>query len=349
MTSGPDEDLKALTAMAATFAQRQISRRVAALAETDSLDRAVLADLAGAGLLQLGLPESAGGQGADLAATARVVFELARVSPSIAMALVHAHTAASALLAAAEPADSAADSQVLIAGFCRPGELTRPGEEQSPEHFAANYPPESPPPTARLDLGLGPDHVLVMDQATAHTYLIPAAAIPPGPPQRRSGLPGLGTRVARFDPGAVARLAWAGDDHQRALAAAVRWWAAGTAMCALGAADAAVERAASYAGTRIQFGTRLTAIPTIARSLEQARRSVSAATSEVLGHCAGSGTWPAGLARRGTNVAVRVCLDMIGVFGGYGYLTEYTVESLLRDAVSLRAAAQAAPAMAAAT
>jgi alkylation response protein AidB-like acyl-CoA dehydrogenase len=42
-------------------------------------------------------------------------------------------------------------------------------------------------------------------------------------------------------------------------------------------------------------------------------------------------------------VAVRLCLDAIQLFGGYGYLREFPVEGLLRDAISLRAMAAVVP------
>jgi alkylation response protein AidB-like acyl-CoA dehydrogenase len=253
MTALADDDLAALTTMAAAFAQRRLTPQLPLLNETDRLDRGVVADLAGAGLWQLGVPEAAGGQGADLAATVAVAFELAAVSPSIAVAMVHAHAAAHALLATGDAA--AGDGQVVITGFT------------------------GARPTVRLDLGLGPDRLLIIDAAAGCTSLLPGTAVAPGPAERRCGLAGLGTRLVELDPAALAERTWTGAAHEQALRAAVRWWSAGVAMCALGAASAAVQRAASYAGTRVQFGTTLAAIPVIARSLDELRQAVAGAAS----------------------------------------------------------------------
>jgi alkylation response protein AidB-like acyl-CoA dehydrogenase len=337
MTGAADEDravLTALTASAASFAQRRLAPGLGSLGETDAVGRDVVADLAGAGLWRLGVPESAGGQGADLGATVAVVFELARVSPSVAVAVVHAHAAAHALLAAGGGADGAAAGAAGGAVADAAGRTASVADEVVITGFTGGR------SAVRLDLGLGPDQILIVDAAAGRTCLLAADAIAAGPAEPRCGLAGLGTRLVEFDRVALAERAWTGEAHERARRAAIRWWSAGVAMCALGAADAAVERAASYAGTRVQFGSTLTAIPTVARSLEEARLAVRGAAQAVLSQCADSGDWPAGLARRSANIAVRVCLDSLQLFGGYGYLTEYPVESLLRDTVSLRAAAQ---------
>jgi alkylation response protein AidB-like acyl-CoA dehydrogenase len=50
-----------------------------------------------------------------------------------------------------------------------------------------------------------------------------------------------------------------------------------------------------------------------------------------------------GAARWLLDRAVGVTLDAVQLHGGYGYLREYGVEGLARDAVSLRAAAQNMP------
>ena len=113
------------------------------------------------------------------------------------------------------------------------------------------------------------------------------------------------------------------------------------AAIAAGIALEAAKRGATYARARIQFGAPLTALPTVRAALfEQAHKATDALT---LALCTAPTPWRAAAALAGNcERAISVAASAVQTHGGYGYLVEYEVERLLRDAVSLRAATAAA-------
>lgn len=111
-----------------------------------------------------------------------------------------------------------------------------------------------------------------------------------------------------------------------------------TAAAALGVAEAALATSLTYAADRRQFGSNLLSfagmrallgemqlrVSAVAALLEQALETGTAASRSELAATAG-------------RTAVDVAIDAIQVHGGYGYIDEYPVANLLRDALSLRA------------
>jgi alkylation response protein AidB-like acyl-CoA dehydrogenase len=123
---------------------------------------------------------------------------------------------------------------------------------------------------------------------------------------------------------------------------------AGAAIAA-GIALQAAERSRDYAQARVQFGAPLTELPTVREALfRQAQQATDALTLAVAEQAAPlrAAAVLAGNCER----AIDTSAAAVQSHGGYGYLAEYGVERLLRDAVSLRAATGAvAGATAAAT
>jgi alkylation response protein AidB-like acyl-CoA dehydrogenase len=330
VTSLDAEELSALAAMADAFARAELGPRQAGLEDGDSIDPAIIAAFRAAGLWRLGLPEEAGGEGAGMAATLLVAQRLARVSPAAAMTLVHAQAGGGALLSAGA-GDLARAHPVIAVGFAADGS----GDD-----------PAGPVLVPRLDLGMNPDHVLILIPGGERTVLLTQSGAA-GPPARRSGLAGLWTPTVVLDPAALPAgetARWTGQAHQAALFSASRWWSLGTAAVALGAADAAMDHAAAYVSARHQFGEPLAAIPAVARTLREARLAIEELAAALARRAQDPAqTGDAELTRQITRTAVRLCLDAIQLFGGYGYLREFPVEGLLRDTISLRAAAAVVP------
>ncbi len=102
--------------------------------------------------------------------------------------------------------------------------------------------------------------------------------------------------------------------------------AAGAA--AIGAARRAQDEAARYLENRQAFGQMLIDVPVLAASLQNYRDALDAARAAL---------WASGAAREAARVAVAACYDAIQLHGGYGYTTEYQVERIARDCISLRA------------
>jgi alkylation response protein AidB-like acyl-CoA dehydrogenase len=116
------------------------------------------------------------------------------------------------------------------------------------------------------------------------------------------------------------------------------WGRLGVAACAVGLAQAAVDYAARYAKSREQFGQPIMGFQGIGFMLADMATSVSAARALLLAAArrrdrgepyAIEGAKAKLLA---TETAMRVTTDAVQVLGGYGYIDEFPVERMMRDA-----------------
>ncbi|GAA0688400.1 hypothetical protein GCM10009548_69910 [Streptomyces malaysiensis subsp. malaysiensis] len=115
----------------------------------------------------------------------------------------------------------------------------------------------------------------------------------------------------------------------------------GAAAVAAGIASGAVAEAVTYAAGRHQFGGPITALPTVRAWLfDQTARA--AALSAVLAADTRDTFAAAAALTCACDAAVDVAAAAPQVHGGYGHLKEYPAEHHVRDAVSLRAAVDAA-------
>lgn len=115
----------------------------------------------------------------------------------------------------------------------------------------------------------------------------------------------------------------------------------GAAAVATGLALRAAGLSRSYSQSRWQFGAPLTALPTVRGSLFEQAALVSTSVASLLADDP-SAPYAAATLEGCCERAVSVAATAVQSHGGYGYLAEYGVERLLRDAVSLRAAVDAA-------
>jgi alkylation response protein AidB-like acyl-CoA dehydrogenase len=118
----------------------------------------------------------------------------------------------------------------------------------------------------------------------------------------------------------------------------------GIAAQAVGIAQGALEAAVLYASERRQFGRPVADFQMVSAMLadmatqtEAARQLLYTACAEIsLGDAGTSGIGPARWAAMAKlfcgDTAMRVTTDAVQVFGGYGYVTEYPVERMMRDA-----------------
>jgi alkylation response protein AidB-like acyl-CoA dehydrogenase len=112
----------------------------------------------------------------------------------------------------------------------------------------------------------------------------------------------------------------------------------GAAAVAVGIAEAAAEAALAYSGQRVQFGAPLTALPVVRDALLSASSAVATTWRQVLRPRDCSPWQAAAVLITACELAIDTCAHAVQAHGGYGYLSEYQVEGMLRDAVSLRAA-----------
>jgi len=113
----------------------------------------------------------------------------------------------------------------------------------------------------------------------------------------------------------------------------------GIAAQAVGIAQGALEVAARYATERTQFGRPITEFQMIAAMLadmdagtEAARQLLYKACTEIEAGAPDAARWSAMCKLVAGDTAMRVTTDAVQVLGGYGYIDEFPVERMMRDA-----------------
>jgi alkylation response protein AidB-like acyl-CoA dehydrogenase len=113
----------------------------------------------------------------------------------------------------------------------------------------------------------------------------------------------------------------------------------GIAAQAVGIAQGALEVATAYAKERRQFGKPIAELQMIQAMLadmdaatEAARHLLYTACEEIESGDADAARWAALCKLVAGDAAMRVTTDAVQVLGGYGYIDEYPVERMMRDA-----------------
>ncbi|MCU0284796.1 MAG: acyl-CoA dehydrogenase family protein [Acidobacteria bacterium] len=108
---------------------------------------------------------------------------------------------------------------------------------------------------------------------------------------------------------------------------------------ALGIAQGALDEALNYSGTREQFGKPINSFQAIQHMLADMATQIEAArtlvyhASRVVDSGGKDMTKISAMAKLfATDTAMKVTTDAVQVFGGYGYMKEYPVEKMMRDA-----------------
>lgn len=284
----------------------------------------LVGELAALGVWTLGTAENAGGGGADRVTTSVVFERLGRSWPALGWASVQAHAAVDVLAGDERFTDLCTRVHEGSAAVAVVDEMSvhvrlgRDGDGLSGS-------------IARVDAAHEHPYVVVL--GTEDTALVIEPTAIDAEPLRRTGLGGAFTRALDIDAGAGGWHEIAGAEVASARSR-LRW---GAATVAAGLAAGAAHDALEYATERRQFGDALTAIPTVRQSiLDQAAHS---AVSLLAAHGADGELAVLAALRAACDTAIDVAAKALQSHGGYGYLTEYSAERRLRDAVSLRAAA----------
>ncbi len=108
---------------------------------------------------------------------------------------------------------------------------------------------------------------------------------------------------------------------------------------AVGIAQGAIDASVAYAAERQQFGQPVTdfqgiqfMLADMASQNEAARQLTYAAAARVDANVADLPYWTSSAKLVAGDTAMRVTTDAVQVLGGYGYITEYPVERMMRDA-----------------
>ena len=113
----------------------------------------------------------------------------------------------------------------------------------------------------------------------------------------------------------------------------------GIAAQAVGIAQGAIDEATRYAGDRRQFGQRVIdfqgiqfMLADMASQNEAARQLTYAAAARVDAGASDLAYWTSSAKLIAGDTAMRITTDAVQILGGYGSITEYPVERMMRDA-----------------
>jgi alkylation response protein AidB-like acyl-CoA dehydrogenase len=178
------------------------------------------------------------------------------------------------------------------------------------------------------------------------TFLVPATAagVSAGVPERKMGFRASLTSGVRFDEVAVDSGRRIGAEGQgfRIAMAALDAGRLGISACAVGLAQAALDVAADYAGTRTAFGRTIDDFQGVSFLLADAATRIAASRQLYLYAArrkdAGKpfSTEAAMAKLTATDMAMAVTTDMVQVLGGAGYVEDHPLERYMREAKVLQ-------------
>ena len=159
--------------------------------------------------------------------------------------------------------------------------------------------------------------------------------------EHKMGIRGSPTAELTFDDVRVPianRLGDEGDGFKIAMATLDRS-RLGIAAQAVGIAQGALDASVAYAADRQQFGQRVIdfqgiqwMLADMATRTEAARQLTYAAAARVDAQASDLPYWTSSAKLVAGDAAMQVTTDAVQVLGGYGYITEYPVERMMRDA-----------------
>lgn len=117
----------------------------------------------------------------------------------------------------------------------------------------------------------------------------------------------------------------------------------GIASLGVGLGQAALDEAVTYAKQRVQFGKPIISFQAVQHMLADMAIQVEAARAMVYGAARHIDAHPNDMTKvssmckvMATDMAMKVTIDAVQILGGYGYMREYPVEKMMRDAKILQ-------------
>ena len=330
------ESMREIRTLARQVAAEQLRPGVERWDHDRAVDDGVLAQLAELGFFGMRVPEAFGGMEFDLPTYAAALEELAWGEAGVALILARATSAAELLLRHGSDAqkrrwlerfaggDVIGCTAAVEAGGTPPRATRQPDgwRVQGSAHFVVNG--------ARAGVCL---LRVIADDAGGERVLIVATDTPGCTIAEREQTMGFRTVdvvTLAFDNVRV------DDDGVLPPAAAAAITGIGrlsTAAIGLGIARAALDHALAYAAQREQFGQTLRSFEGIRLKLADMAVRTEAARALVAAAAANPSTLATAVAKIvASEAAMHVSTDAVQIFGGYGYMRDYPVEKLMRDA-----------------
>lgn len=351
------EDQRAFADTARAFAQAELAPHAAEWDREHIFPREAIAKAGELGFCGLYAPESIGGLALPRLDATLVFEEMAAVDPSTT-AFITIHNMATWMLgtwatdAVRVEWGEQLTSGSKLASYC----LTEPGAgsdaaslKTRAELVGNEYIVNG---SKAFISGAGSTDVLVLMARTGDAgsgasgisaFAVPAdaAGVSYGKKEEKMGWNSQPTRVISFDnvripahnllgrEGEGFKIAMKGLDGGRI----------NIATCSVGAAQGALTQAQSYMQERKQFGKAIASFQALqfkladmATELVAARQMVRLAASKLDAGARDASTYCAMAKRFATDAGFMVCNEALQLHGGYGYIREYPLERLMRDA-----------------
>ena len=349
------DDQRAFQQAAREFAQREMAPQAARWDAEGIFPKDVLRQAGELGFCGLYAAEAHGGLGGTRLDAALVFEELAAACPSTAAYLTIHNMATWMVTKFARPEIAAQFGPALtrgehLASYC----LTEPGAGSDAGSLRT---------TARLDgdsyvldgskafiSGAGATDVLVVMARTggagaagisAFVVAADSAGIQYGRKEEKMGWNSQPTRAITFDGVRVPAAQLLGEEGQgfRIAMQGLDGGRINIATCSVGAAQGALDAAQRYLLERRQFGRPLAdfqalqfKLADMATELVAARQMVRLAATKLDRGLPDASVYCAMAKRFATDAGFMVCNEALQLHGGYGYIREYPLERLLRDA-----------------
>ncbi|MGW8351470.1 acyl-CoA dehydrogenase family protein [Streptomyces wedmorensis] len=352
------EEQEAVRRLAEDFVAREVTPHVVAWDRAEEVDRAIVKKLGAVGFLGLTIPEEYGGSGGDHLAYCLVAEELGRGDSSV-RGIVSVSLGLVAKTIASWGSEEqkrawlprlAAGEALGCFGLTEPGTgsdagnlATRAVRDAATGDYVVNG------SKMFITNGTWADVVLLFARtgdAPGHkgvsAFLVPTDA--PGLTRRaihgKLGLRGQATAELVLEDVRVPAAAMLGPEGKGftvAMSALAKGRMSVAAGC-VGIAQAALDAAVRYAGEREQFGKPIASYQLVQELISDIAVDVDAArlltwrVADLVDRGQDFATAASKAKLYASEAAVRAANNALQVFGGYGYIDEYPVGKLLRDA-----------------
>ena len=350
-----NEDQQAFADVAAQFARQALAPYAAQWDKDHTFPVDTLRQAGELGFCGLYTPEEDGGLGLSRL-DASIIFEQLAMGCTATTAMLTIHNMATWMLASYGQASvkeawlSDLVSGNKLASYC----LTEPGagsdaaslitkaERQGEQYVLSG--------SKVFISGAGSTDLLIVMARTANNgakgisaFAVPAdaAGISYGKPEEKMGWNAQPTRMITFDNVSIPASHLLGEEGQ-GFTFAMKGLDGGRiniATCSIGTAQQALNTARDYMHERQQFGKPLAAFQALqfkladmATELVAARQLVRLAAFKLDEQDPLATAYCAMAKRFATDVGFTVCNEALQIHGGYGYMQEYGVERLMRDA-----------------
>lgn len=350
------EDQEAMVQLARQFAEKDIAPYSQEMDEEAELRPEIIAKMAELGFMGINIPEEYGGAGLDEVTKALVIEEIARVDASVAE-LLSVHTLVNDIfLKQANEEQKKKYLPMAVQGKIGAFALTEPGAGSDAAAASTKAVADGDDyvinGTKCFISNMGPNEgdyvvLIALTEPDKKTKGMSAIIVDRGTPgftvgktENKMGLRAAPVSELIFENCRVPKSNLIGQEGRGFMIAmsALDGGRIGMGAQAVGVAEGALDAAVKYSGQRVQFGKPINANQGIQWYLADMATTTEAAKLLV---------WnAANLLQSGFNInkeaamakyyasenAVAVCNKALQIHGGYGYMKDYAIERMYRDA-----------------